>query len=424
MKGASAGRKGDHHEGLLREAEALLLAFRRSRGGRSPSQATMAAYRADVRRMAERRLWPERMAGTANAFHRYRAAALAVAADRLERASKEMAETLAARGLPSGTNVDNVVNVDNPEAEAASAMGIPLGDGFRKAVKAVSDAVALMRRYPPGTRGVVGPRGPVSWSPEMTDASMRGRVGCGTRDSGADERLPDGWREAAWAEAVEAGSRHLAAFACLLSAPVGTAGLARGVSVATDGESLRIMPRGQGFLKAFRPAETEAPWTRFLRETAMSDGKPFGSGKVGVLQVTVPKPKGMRETFMHFAAKGLLRFPDFAWAEALRTGFGRPDALAVKLATGWGWTELKGGCSVSVRKGAASVEAGGVSVGIDVGTPWGNFLKGMAKASGGLAGLSFAEFGNSKGFHEALAKAVGHAVPRTAAKALRSGGGR
>lgn len=419
MAEGSAGRKGtEGHEGLLREAEALLLAFARSRGGRSPSQTTMAAYRADVRRMAERRLLPERMAGTPAAFHRYRAAALAVAADRLERASKEMAESMAARGPLA--NVDNVDKVGDPEAEAATAMGIPLGEGFSKAVKAVRDAVALMRRYPPGTRGVVGPKGPVSWSPEMTDPSMRPRLGRSVRDSGADARLPDGWREAAWAEAMQAGSRHLAAFACMLAAPVGKADLARGVSVATDGESLRIMPRGTGVLKACRPTDPEAPWTRFLAETAASEGRPFASGKARVLHVAVGRPDGMRETFLHFAAKGLLRFPDFAWAEALRTGFGRPDALAVRLATGWGWTELKGGCSV--RNG--SVEAGGVSVAFDASTPWGSFLSGLAEAAGGVADVSFAGFGNSKGFHEALAKAVGHAVPRSAAKALRFGGGR
>ena len=304
--------------GLVLDGRELLREHARTREGGPPNAESLAKYAKDVRRMARRRLLPERMAGCKATFYRLRAAALALAAERAGDALNRM-EAMAKAG---GFRLE-----DGPKGEPPS--------GWREAADSLSAAVETMRRYPPGEAETFVRDGRrCLWEPALVHPSMLGLVGRSTDVERVQEALPQGWRETVWREAFRSGTSFLDAIAVGLATGCRPHELRKGVSVLSGKDGMRICVRGaktnrgHGLRLRSLPVEDfSLPWMSWLRDAAMQRGSP-SLGEVRRLDVTAPSRNGYADAFAAAADRcGFWKAGVWDAAE------GRRDAVAVSLAT-------------------------------------------------------------------------------------------
>lgn len=301
--------------GLLAEGRRWLDEYDGTRSANPPSEKTLAEYRKAVRRMSERRLLPERAAGTKRSFYFLRAAVLARAAIRLRELLPKM--EAASRGEPT------------EEARRVWA----------KSMETLQSAVGTMRRYPPGEAGYFIKDGrKCAWHPSMTHASVRKRSRS-TDVEAVQAALPKGWMETLWQVVSKSGTKYLDAIAVELASGCRRQELLLGVRVATDGHRLRIMVRGaktnRGHGRRLRVIAIDRPslpWHAHLIQAAMQDGVRVGS--VRKLDVGIGNVSTYTGVFANLADRCGFWKP-FLWTAARTESQSVRDALSVLLATGW-----------------------------------------------------------------------------------------
>lgn len=311
---------------LAAEGQRWLHEYDRTRSGGAPSPKTVEEYGKALKRMLDRGLRPESMAGTKASFYYLRAAVLFHSAKRLRETLPKL--DAAAKGTPTD------------EATAA----------WNRLVSAVRGAVEAMRRYPPGEPEVFvvdGRRCP--WDPSMTDESIRQRSRSNDVEA-VQAALPKGWMETLWRTVTDSRTKYLDAIAVELSTGCRRQELLMGVRVATDGKRLRIMVRGaktnSGHGRKLRVAAIDRPvhsWHDHLIDQALSEGVP--KGNIHVLEVQVGNVNTYTGVFSSLADKcGFWRLP--VWTAARTEPQPFRDALAAMLATGWSAEKVAAGVAV------------------------------------------------------------------------------
>lgn len=300
---------------LAEEGRRWLREYNRTRSGSEPSDRTVEEYGKALRRMHDKRLRPETMAGTKRSFYYLRAAVLAYAAIRLRKVLPKL----------------DTASKETPTEDAKAA--------WAKSVFILRVAVNTMRRYPPGESGYFvedGRRCP--WDPSMTDESVRSRSRSNDVEA-VQAALPDGWMETLWRVVSTSRTKYLEAIAIELASGCRRQELLLGVRVATDGVRLRLMVRGaktnRGHgrrLRVFAIDHAVHPWHDHLIRTAVAEGSQKGG--VHVLDVQIGNVKTYTSAFSSLADKCRFWMP-YLWTVASTEPQPVRAALAVLLATGW-----------------------------------------------------------------------------------------
>lgn len=321
---------------LARKVAAQLRDYDRTRRGHGPSAASMDAYRADVARLRKLGLLPEQAAGTKKTYYRYRAALLAVSAERARSTLDSMAAMAARHGYAFNVdiNVDKQdataardLNVDNEQAPPAhnpnvdNNVGtnvdmlspIPLRDipaenaevwsGYRDLLDKCGRA---FDRYPPGeAETIVMNDGRCLWTPELVAPSRKARLGRSNDVERKQAMLPDGWMHGFWAAVERSQTEYRDAFAVTQSVGLRPEELKKGVLVTTDGRGLRFeilgakTNRDHGFdRRVTEIAEAIHPWHRHLVARALADG--FGAGQTRSLPVAVRSKNAYSQVYAYF----------------------------------------------------------------------------------------------------------------------------
>lgn len=311
---------------LADEGRRWLDEYDRTRSGNGPSDKTLAEYGKAVRRMHEKRLHPETMAGTKRSFYYLRAAVLALASIRLRKVLPKL--EAASKGMATD------------EAKAAWA----------KSVSALRGAIEAMRRYPPGESGFFVEDGrKCPWDPSMTHVSVR-RRSRSTDVEATQAALPKGWTETLWQVVSKSGTKYLDAIAVELATGCRREELLMGVRIATDGTRLRIMIRGAKTnrnhgrrLRVVSIDHPVHPWHSHLIETAMREGVP--AGNIRKLDVGIGNVSTYTGIFSSLADRcGFWR--PFLWTAARTEPQPLRNALAVLMATGWTPEKVAGGVMI------------------------------------------------------------------------------
>jgi integrase len=300
---------------LIEEGKRWLREYDVTRSANPPSERTLAEYAKAVRRMRDRRLLPERAAGTKRSFYYLRASVLALAAIRL----RECLPKLEAASGQAPTD----------EAKAAWA----------KSIEALRGPVGTMRRYPPGESGyfMKGDR-KCAWDPSMTAETVRTRRR--TNDVEAVQAaLPDGWMETLWRVVSTSRTKYIDAIAVELALGCRREELLKGVRVATDGQRLRIIVRGAKTdrdhgrrLRVVAIDRAVHPWHDHLIRSAVAEGS--RKGGVHVFEIRIGNVKTYTNAFSSLADKCRFWMP-YLWTAASAEPQPVRAALAVLLATGW-----------------------------------------------------------------------------------------
>lgn len=308
---------------LARKVAAQLRDYDRTRRGHGPSAASMDAYRADVARLRKLGLLPEQAAGTKKTYYRYRAALLAVSAERARSTLDSMAAMAARHGY--AFNVDT--NVDKLDANSArtfnvdtnvgsnvdmlspiSLRDIPAEDaeawsGYRGFLETCGRA---FDRYPPGeAETIVLNDGRCLWTPELVAPSRKARLGRSNDVERKQAMLPDGWMHGFWSAVERSQTEYRDAFAVTQSVGLRPEELQKGVLVTTDGRGLRFeilgakTNRDHGFdRRVTEIAEAIHPWHRHLVARALADG--FGAGQTRSLPVAVRSKNAYSQVYAYF----------------------------------------------------------------------------------------------------------------------------